>query len=128
MGKGEEKMEELNVRKCKEEYRKNNKKEYTNNCALFLAGQLQKKSQLQLFLYLLFDYNPTGNIESESVCVCDAGKILWQLVNIIFTGRPPELAIPLCYCLVPKRVGTRDHLSIPSSLSRKKLPACPMVN
>jgi hypothetical protein len=35
MGKGEEKMEkELNVRKYKEEYRNNNKKEYTNNCAL----------------------------------------------------------------------------------------------
>jgi hypothetical protein len=36
--KEEEKMEkELNVRKCKEEYRKNNKKEYTNHCALFLV-------------------------------------------------------------------------------------------
>jgi len=38
MGKGDEKMDkELNVRKCKEEYRKNNKNEYTNRCALFLV-------------------------------------------------------------------------------------------
>jgi hypothetical protein len=58
--------------------------------------------QLQLFLYLLFDYNLTENIESESCCVCDAGKILWQLVNIIFTGRQPKLAIPRCYCLSAK--------------------------
>jgi hypothetical protein len=31
----------------------------------------------------LFDYNPTGNTESEGFFVCGVGKTLWQLVSII---------------------------------------------
>jgi len=79
--------------------------------------------QLQLFLYLLFDYNRTGNVESESFCVCDAGKILWQLVNFIFTGRSPELAIPRCYCLSAKTC-VQKRSFINTLISKSKETSC----
>lgn len=56
MGKEEEKMEKLlNLRKCKEEYRKNSKNEYTNECALFLVWKLQNNpSVTTIFIFIFF--------------------------------------------------------------------------
>jgi len=86
-------------------------------------GSYITNRQLQLFLYLLFDYNPTGNIESAGFCVCDAGKILWQFVNVIFTGRPPELAIPCCYRLSAKTcVHKRSFIN--TLISKSKETSC----
>jgi hypothetical protein len=55
-------------------------------------------------------------------------KSFGSLLTLFLVGVHLNWQFPAVTARVPKRACTRDHLSIPSSLSRKKLPACPMVN
>jgi hypothetical protein len=67
-----------------------------------LVWKLQNKPSVTTIFIFIFWLQSNGKYRVWKICVWDAGKILWQLVHVIFTGRPPELAIPRCYCLSAK--------------------------